>query len=327
MRAFRHVFASCLLTTCFLVAPAEAQVDDATRASARKLGNSGVEAFQAGDYPAAYTKLDKAYHVLQAPSLGLWSARALVKLGKLVEASERYLEVTRLAALSGDLAVQRRAQADAKLELDQMSAKIPMLLVQVEGADAAGVTLTIDGVGVAAELLGEERPINPGSHHIEVRRGDEVRTLQVSLQEGEHKTVALDFGKKEAPAVTPSAAPVRSEAASGSAFPARTLGWTAVIAGGASLAFGAVTGGLALQKRSTIEDSETCRIDDNQCLPDMQDTVDGYNSMRTLSTVGFVTAGVLGAAGVVLLLTAPNDTRTTAALQVSPSSVSLRGTF
>jgi Tfp pilus assembly protein PilF len=87
----------CLLGVLSLAGTALAEVDDATRASARQLGYAGVEEFQGGQYESARAKLEKAYRVLKAPSLGLWSARALEKLGKLVEASERYLEVTRLS--------------------------------------------------------------------------------------------------------------------------------------------------------------------------------------------------------------------------------------
>jgi hypothetical protein len=62
-------------------------VDDATRGAARTLGYDGVKAYNAGDYAVADQKLEKAYRVLKVPSLGLWSARTLVKLGRLVEAS------------------------------------------------------------------------------------------------------------------------------------------------------------------------------------------------------------------------------------------------
>jgi hypothetical protein len=39
---------------------AAAPVDDASRATARKLGYSGVEAYQAGDFAAASDKLERA---------------------------------------------------------------------------------------------------------------------------------------------------------------------------------------------------------------------------------------------------------------------------
>src|SRR5688572_21582724 len=93
---------------------------DTTRAAARDLGAEGVEAFQAGNFQAASDKLARAYEILRVPSLGLWSARALAKVGKLVEASERYLDVTRLDASKGDTAVQRQAQTDAAVEREAL---------------------------------------------------------------------------------------------------------------------------------------------------------------------------------------------------------------
>src|SRR5262245_34552538 len=117
---FRRAFAICVL---FLLgsapSPALAEDDAATRAAARKLAEDGVAALQAGDAATAVQKLDKAFRTLQAPSIALWSGRALVKQGKLVEAAERLLEATRLP-VSGDAQVQQQAKADAQKELDQL---------------------------------------------------------------------------------------------------------------------------------------------------------------------------------------------------------------
>src|SRR5689334_22914684 len=89
------------------------EADSATRAAARSLGQAGVQAFQAGDFAAASTKLEKSYQMFPAPTVGLWSARALVKQGKLVEGSERYQQTMRLSVSGADMAVQKQAQADA----------------------------------------------------------------------------------------------------------------------------------------------------------------------------------------------------------------------
>jgi Tfp pilus assembly protein PilF len=70
------------------------EIDDASRTAARAMGNSGVEAYQAGNYQEAVDRLEKAYGIARVPSLGLWSARALRKLGLLVEAANRYLETS-----------------------------------------------------------------------------------------------------------------------------------------------------------------------------------------------------------------------------------------
>ena len=65
--------------------------------------------------------LEKAYGALPAPSLALWSGRALEKNGKLVEASERYLEGTRAKLeAGGDQSVQEKAQAEAKAEKEEI---------------------------------------------------------------------------------------------------------------------------------------------------------------------------------------------------------------
>src|SRR5512145_3312082 len=94
-----------------------AQVDDATRGAARTMGQEGLDAYDAGKYGEAVEKLGAAYAAAAVPTLGLWLARALAKSGQLVEASERYGEVTRLKLQPGqDEDTQRQAQADAETE-------------------------------------------------------------------------------------------------------------------------------------------------------------------------------------------------------------------
>src|SRR4051812_40736000 len=103
------------------------------RAAARQLGNAGVSAYQEGRYAEASRFLEQAYGALRAPSLGLWSARALVKVGKLVEAGERYLEVTRLDLSGGDLKVQKQSQVEAAAALEELNRRIPSIVVQLQG--------------------------------------------------------------------------------------------------------------------------------------------------------------------------------------------------
>jgi hypothetical protein len=93
--------------------PVAAEEDAATRAAARKLAEDGVAALQAGDSAKAVDKLDKAFRTLRAPSIALWSGRALIQHGQLVEAAERLLEATRLP-VSGDTVVQQQAKSDAE---------------------------------------------------------------------------------------------------------------------------------------------------------------------------------------------------------------------
>src|ERR1700712_2816842 len=81
---------------------------DASRSAARETASAGVAAFQRNDFAIASEKLEKAYRLLKVPSFGLWSARALVKTGHLVQAAERYHEVVQLGLSEGDLTVQKQ---------------------------------------------------------------------------------------------------------------------------------------------------------------------------------------------------------------------------
>jgi hypothetical protein len=306
-------------------------VDNATRGAARTLGNEGVKAYQSGDYASADQKLDKAYRVLKAPSLGLWSARALVKLGRLVEASERYLEVTRLGSVGGDETVQKQAQADAQAELDALTPRVPSIVIELIGAAPAETTVTIDGVELKAELIGERRPTEPGKHAVVGRRGTEQARAEVVLAEGEQKSVRLLFTTpaENSPGASSRIAvgPADSPAADRGTKPGSTqglIGWITLGAGGAGLAVGTTFGVLAMSKHSELEDSGSCRGD--RCLTSVNDDLHTLRTRRTVSTIAFAAGGVLAVTGVVLVLTAPKGT-SRLAVRVGPAGVSFEETF
>jgi hypothetical protein len=317
------------------------QVNDASRGAARQLGYQGVESYQAGDYPTALTKLDKAYQVLQVPSLGLWSARALIKTGRWVEAAERLRQVSRLEA-KGDATVQQQAQEDAKAELERLLPRIPSLLISVEGAPAAEVQLTLDGEAIASALVGEPIPANPGQHVVVGKRGAQQQSKSTSLAEGAKGELVLRFAPLPAGAAAAGAAtqtkteppPADSDATSDQASGGgtrRLVGWVLVGAGAAGVAVGATTGFMAMGKKGDLEGSPDCR--EQTCLPSQRDAVDSYNSLRTISTVGLAAGAALAAAGVVLVVTAPkNDASQQASraglwLRISPSGGAVAGRF
>lgn len=167
------------------------QPDDASRSAARAIGTAGVDAYQHGDYQAASEKLEKAYRVLRVPSLGLWSARALAKLGKLVAASERYREATQLDVSEGNTAIQKQAQADAATDLEALTPRIPNVVIQIGNAQAGDLVLSLDGSPVSSALVGERRPVDPGKHVLEAHQGGRRASAEASLAEGETKTVTL----------------------------------------------------------------------------------------------------------------------------------------
>jgi hypothetical protein len=301
-------------------------VDDATRRAARNLGVAGVEAYEAQDYANASEKLEKAYQTLKAPSLGLWSARALAKLNKLVEAAERYQEVGRLEISGGDRAVQRQAQADAASELDELAQQVPNLVVKLSG-NTDGVSVTIDGATVAPALIGESRPVNPGKHQVRASRGGKSVSAEATVAAGETKLVELEVpAVAPAAAATPAASAKRDDALASrsSASTRRTVGYVALGVGGAGLIVGGIGSALAISKKGEIDDNANCR--DNVCRLSESSLVDSYSTWRTLSSAGLIGGVALAGVGAVLVLTAPK-TREQTALFVGPDSVTLSRRF
>ena len=322
--------------------PAAAQpVDDATVASARALGQEGLAAYDAEDYAEAAEKLGAAFNATRVPTLGLWLARALAKTGRLVEASERYGEVLRLSVQPGQQEeTQRQAKADAAKELAALRPRIPTLVVQVSGADAKDVEVTVDDAKVPSSLLVVPRPVNPGTRVVTGKLGTQEVTESVTLAEGEKQTVELKLGAS-APTAEPATAATGPEpehvsdespdtedqaVADAEEQPdslQRLGAYASLGVGGVGLLLGSITGVMVLSKKAKLED-EGCV--DYHCYTSQKDDVDSINSLRTISTVGFVLGGVGLAAGVTLLLTEPKA-KETVALRIGPTSAGISGRF
>jgi hypothetical protein len=87
---------------------------------------------------------------------------------------------------------------------------------------------------------------------------------------------------------------------------------------------GGITGVVALSKHSTLKDDGACS--DLHCQPSESSQVNSYNSMRTVSSIGFIAGGVIAATGLVLVLSAPKNNETTA-LTLAPGALFLRRQF
>ena len=315
--------------------------DEASLAAARQLGQEGVSLYLNGEYATASEKLERAYAVVKVPTLGLWSARALEKLGKLVEALQRYREVTLFELKPADPAVFHSSQTDARAAYDALLARIPQLTVELEGASAGEVTLTIDGRAVPSALIGAAVPVNPGTHKLEARRADEVASGSLTLREGDQRRLTLAFHavapiSPEAGAATavepvPVPAPAErvatdaasdaptatevSDDAGGSAGP-----WILIAAGGAAAVGGGVLLGLALSAKSKVR-----HIDDGA---DWNDFDDDYNYVPVYSTAGIALLGAGAAAlvaGIVWEVSLGDDEQTGLSLRAGPTSLAIAG--
>lgn len=333
------------LALALLGRPALAQ-SDSVRAAARDLGAEGVEAYQAGNYAEAKTKLNRAFELLRVPTLGLWSARALAKTGKLLEASERFLLVTRLDS-SGDVAVQNQAKAEAASEREALLPKIPSLTIDVKG-ESADAKCTLDGAPLPSAMMNLRQPANPGQHRIAVRDGEKVVEREITLTEGQRLVVTLDMA--EGKVVAKATAAVEANASDASASPAAAspgvapaglataqeaassgtprLAYVGFAAASLGLVVGGSAGVVSLSKTSKLEASCPAKA----CPREREDDLDSARLLANISNVGFGMAIVGAALGIYgLMLRSGTESATSARLRVRPlvglGSVGLVGSF
>lgn len=284
-------------------------------AQARQLGQQATQAYEAGNYAEAeklYGAASKLYPI--APTLTLGLARSQAKQGKVVAAQESYNKIIREANPSASQAFKDAIEA-AKNEVGAVSARVASVVITVDGA--TNPVVTIDGVSVPSVALGLKRPVDPGTHVVKATaEGMKPAETTVQVAEGATAEAKLHLEKGSGatgPAVTPvpvnNAQPVTEppppsgDTGVSTKSSNKTLALVAFGVGGAGLVLGSVTGLLAMGKHGDLE----TKCPDGKCPADAQGDVDSYKTMGTLSTIGFVVAGVGAVAGVVLLVTSPKQ--------------------
>lgn len=307
---FRQLHAAAL-ALALAGAPCLAHADEPSPenvAMARQLGTQGQEAFDKKDFAEAeklFAAASKLYPL--APTLTLGLARSQASLGKVVAAQENYNKIVREWGTATSAPPAFKAAADAaKTEVGAVSARIGSVVLQVEGATAAQVTL--DGAPVPAVALGLRRPVDPGTH-VARATADGMKPAESSftVADGGHAEVRLKLEKEGAPVAaapdpTPSPTePAPADAPKGGGSTQKTLAFAAFGVGAAGLVVGGITGVLAMGKASDLD----AACPDGRCPADRQGDIDSYSTLGTLSTVGFIVGGVGVAAGAALFFTAP----------------------
>ena len=346
-----------MVGACTLVPRAGlAQSEETARRAARQLGNEGIELYEAEDYAAAQERLERAYRVMQVSTLGLWLARARAKNGKLVEASELYLEVSRMRPEPDAPEVIREAIQTARTEYEALDARIPSLTITLPpDEDTSGIQIAMDGDPLRSALIGVPIAVNPGRHRFEVRRQGKVLAGDVELAEGERKAVALTFkdsGNSAAPPPptppTPAEAPAPGKAEQGASTPPpgsvaasptpttvdrgtsgnghKVLAFSLLGVGAAGLIGGGALGAAAVHKKNELDDGPYCN--DTACSPYVASDVKAYNGLRVGTTVSLAVGGTAAVTGVILLLAGPKRPRSGAVgAWIAPTSAGVRGTF
>jgi len=279
---------SLAVLACFALAAPAARADnvDATsRSTARRLGQEALKLYDAGDYAAALEKLNTADSLVPAPTLGLYAARCLARLGRLVEASERYLEVTRMQLDRYAPPVMRKAQAEAVAERDRLLPTIPTLEVRLDGPQGDGVAVTVDDKPLLTSLLGEKRPIDPGKHRATAKRADAAVSDEVDVKVREAAVLLLRL---------PPLPPKPTERTP----PLRVAGWAAIGVGVAGAVLGAVSGAISIAEEQSLltlctNGAKHCGTFGAGADDPVKGKIATYDTVTKLTTAGIV-IGIAG---------------------------------
>ena len=302
---------------------------DSDRATARALAEEGYNALKAQKFEVADDRFRRADALVHAPTLVVDDGRALMGLGRFVEAQERFELVLREGVADNAPAVWKSAVSDAAKLLDEVKPKVAWLTISTPNVQHPHVI--VNGRPIAEVALGVKLAVDPGTKNVEVSAdGYETKSQSVSLNEGGEQTLEVNLT-----ALPPQASSVHSEPAAPAALPLkdskprnRTPAYVALGVGGAGVVVGAITGLLALQKRSDLNGM----CDGSACPRSAESSLNSYHSLGLVSGIGFG-VGLAGAAtGVVLLsVGSKGDAKRASAhglqLQMGPEGFRFRGDF
>jgi hypothetical protein len=331
-RTKRYFGTAACVAIAFAASPVLAEADDATAAAARELAVQGRTAYGAGDYARARELFHRAHEMVGAPTLAVYEARSLARLGRLVDAIVVYRSTLTEPVDASAPEQFHRALADAGRELADLESRVPSLAISLKGASAtdASARVSIDGAAVDPGTLGKPTPLDPGSHRVELSvqgRAAEVET--VTLAEGVHRT--LELGTEQQ---APSTGPVPKDAPgtghqSGHHSPLRTWAYVSLGVGVAGIGTGVVAGILAAGKHSDAE--QGCPGNVCEVGSEGSRDVDAFRSLRLVSTIGYAVGAAAAIGGVTLFLLSPSsDERThvgTLEVWAGPGRAGFKGRF
>lgn len=329
-----------LVSTMLCAAPVGAQpVDDQMRATARALADEGMTFFEQKKYAEALDRFDRAITIIQAPTITLHAARSLDKLGRLIEAAERYRACINTPVDDKSPGAFRAAQEDARSELQALTPRIPSIEIAVEGPGAADAIVTLDGKPVPKALIGVKTLVNPGEHKVGAMTETHADLADVSITEKQSSRVVLQLTPKSDANTGQTVPPVKQEK---TPINGKKVGGVVMLGlGGALGIVGVVAGVSALNQKTALADDGcpsggTPREGADCTSETFLGRVADFQTARNVSVATLAIGGAAVVTGVVLVVLGSKAkpaaaTPTTTSLHIEPwigiGSAGLHGTF
>lgn len=295
---------------------------DADKAAARAAAQQGAQAFAEGRYADAADLFTRAESLFHAPPHVLYMARAQEKQGRLIEARELYMKLSRETLDPKAPEAFRTAQGEANTELAALEPRIPYLAVVLNPANA-NAKVMLDGAELPAAMVGLESPVNPGKHRaVAVVGTTEGPAQEVDVAEGAHLKVEVSPAAPPAPVTTAPATPVDQ----GTSDPGKGLrigGYVALGVGVVGLGVGTVFLISSAGKKGDANDAfDECNAHPTGCTVPEENNVNGLEddaaSAKTIGAVG-IGVGVVGVgAGITMLVLASNKSAESNQAHITP---------
>ncbi len=265
-------------------------ISQADRTKARTAFQAGLALETANDWAKALEKFQEAAAVKATPQILFHQGRCLEHLGRWTEAVGMY----RMAVDKSDEPKLEDVRKQADEARTTLEARLPKLTIRLP-EDAAGATVSLDGVALGSASLGSPMSVDPGTHRVATRPAGHHEPIvqEVTIAEGERKDVTVNV---KAPVAAPAPAPQRAPAADTGAekpwigIPKRT-GYIILGASAASVVAGGV---FYYLRQGTINDLENACLA-SHCPAASESTSNRGKVYTTLGNVFFL-AGLAGSA-------------------------------
>jgi hypothetical protein len=297
-RGRRFLFAVSLVAWGSSAAAAPTAED---RVLAQSLAEEGRELMNAGEIPAACTKLAQSHRLDATLGTLLDLAQCHEKEGKVASACAEFKDAAAMARTMKDVDREESATRHA----EALEGRLPQLVLLVPEAARGSLEITLDAAPIPRDAWGNKVPVDPGAHRIEARAPNKQtwsRDVVVAVTPGQTSVevpVLADVPdeRREARPIAPPAGAGNAAPESTSSLP--TIGWITGGVGVAALGVGAFFGARTLSLKS---DRDAHCAAGNVCDQEGVALDSDARSAATISTIGIVSGAVLVAAGVALVL-------------------------
>src|SRR5688500_18279685 len=137
MRRIFAFFTAAIVGWAALAAAQDAEPSYEDKTKAAQLADQGMNFYQQGDYTSAAQRFAEAETIVAAPTIMLQHGRSLERLGRWVEAVEKYRAVAEAELKPNASWQQRGAKAEGARELEQLGPRLPKIRLVIVPAGPA----------------------------------------------------------------------------------------------------------------------------------------------------------------------------------------------